>query len=207
MQCGCSYRAGAVPGACSGRDGCEAALRSRKSDLRGSRLDITKFAGLPAHPLLVHIPVVLLPLVALGAVAMALSARVCDRLGWTILGLAIVAGLSTQLAVGSGQALRDHVPRSSALDRHVSIADSIRPLALLLFLVALAVMLLDRRARGAWPLPRRSPAALPSWAHLGLIVATIALAALTTVRLYQIGHSGAKATWDRIHLTDPKRPG
>ncbi len=170
-------------------------------------MDFAKFAGLPAHPLFVHIPVVLLPLVALGAVAMAFSAGVRDRLGWTILGLAIAAGLSTQLAVGSGQALRDHVPRSSALDRHVSISESIRPLALLLFLVALAVMFLDRRARGAWPFHRRSPVAQPSWVRLGLIVATIALATLTSMRLYQIGHSGAKATWDRVRLTDPKRPG
>ena len=62
-----------------------------------------------------------------------------------MLAIAIVAGLSTQLAVGSGQALRHSVPQSAALRRHVHIAGTIRPLILALFLVALATMLLDRR--------------------------------------------------------------
>ena len=77
---------------------------------------------------------------------MAFSARVRDRFGWLILAFGIVAGLSTQLAIETGKALRHHVPQSAALRRHVHIAESIRPLVLLLFLVALAVMLLDRRS-------------------------------------------------------------
>ena len=36
---------------------------------------ISKLFGLPAHPLFVHVPVVLIPLVGLGAIAMACSAR------------------------------------------------------------------------------------------------------------------------------------
>ena len=162
---------------------------------------IAKFAGLPAHPLFVHIPVVLIPLVAIGAVAMACSSRVRDRLGWVVLGLAVVAGLSTQLAISSGQALQESVQKSSALDRHVAIAESIRPLALLLFLVALGVMLIDRRKRGAWPF--RSGArqdALPAVARAGLVALTIAVAITTCVRLYQIGDTGAKATWRNTHI-------
>jgi uncharacterized membrane protein len=162
----------------------------------------TKVFGLPAHPLFVHVPVVLIPLVAIGAIAMACSARVRERFGWLVLAFAVVAGVSTQLAIDSGQALRRHVPRSAALDRHVHIAESIRPLILLLFLVALAVMLADRRARGSWPFAGREPKRPGRLGAAALIVVTIVVGVGTTVRLFQIGDSGAKATWQRVHLED-----
>ena len=172
----------------------------------GLAVTITEIFGLPAHPLFVHVPVVLIPLTALGAIAMACSARVRDRFGWLILAVAIVAGLSTQLAIDSGQALRHRVPQSAALRQHAHTAESIRPLILLLFLVALAVMLLDRRAHAAWPFAGRDPATDPGSAvRIGVIALTLAVAAGTTVRLFQIGDSGAKATWQRVHLTPTDR--
>ncbi len=169
---------------------------------------ISKFAGLPAHPLFVHLPVVLIPLVAIGAVAMACSARARDRLGWVVLGLAVVAGSSTQLAIGSGQALQDSVQKSSALDRHIAIAESIRPLALLLFLVALGVMLVDRRTRRAWPFrtgERSDP--LPAAARGALVALMVVVALTTCVRLYQIGDTGAKATWQNTRVVSSGEDG
>lgn len=162
---------------------------------------IEKFAGLPAHPLFVHVPIVLLPLVAVGAVAMACSSRVRERFGWTILGLSVVAGLSTQLAISSGEALQDHVDSSTALHQHVAIAESIRPLALGLFLVTLALMLVDRRARGAWPFRPASSHPVPRWIEALLGVAIVVAAVVTCGRLYQIGDSGAKATWQKTQVS------
>jgi hypothetical protein len=155
--------------------------------------------------LFVHLPVVLIPLVGLGAIAMACSARARDRYGWLILAVAIVAGISTQLATESGQALRHSVPQSTELRRHVHIAESIRPLILLLFLVALGVMLLDRRARGAWPFAGQDARPVPgAFARVAVIVVTVVVALGTNVRLFQIGDSGAKATWQRVHLRSDK---
>ena len=164
-------------------------------------MQIEKFAGLPAHPLFVHVPIVLLPLVAIGGVAMVASARVRQRLGWTILGLAIAAGLSTQLAISSGQALEEHVDKSAALRHHVEIAESIRPLALGLFLVLLAVMLADRRANGAWPFRSTTPRPMSRTVGAVLGVAAVVVAVGTCARLYQIGDSGAQATWQRTQLS------
>jgi hypothetical protein len=144
---------------------------------------------------------VLIPLVGLGAIAMACSARVRDRYGWFVLALAIVAGLSVQLAVESGQALRRSVRQSAALRRHVQIGESVRPLILLLFLVALSAMLADRRSRGAWPFSRAGwPATIRPLLRAGTIALTVVVAVGTNVRLFQIGDSGAKATWERVHL-------
>jgi uncharacterized membrane protein len=170
---------------------------------------ISKIFGIPAHPLFVHVPVVLIPLVGIGAIAMALSGRVRNQFGWLVLGVGIVAGISTQFAIMSGQALRHHVPQSAELSRHVHIAESIRPLILLLFLVALTVMLIDRRARGAWPFSRREAGRPPgSITRACLIAVTVVVAVGTNVRLFQIGDSGAKATWQRVHLVpEPRNTG
>jgi uncharacterized membrane protein len=162
---------------------------------------ITKIFGLPAHPLFVHIPVVLIPLTALGAIAMVCSARARDQFGWLVLAIGVVAGLSTQLAIESGKALRHSVPQSAVLRQHTHTAESIRPLILLLFVVALTVMLLDRRSRAAWPFAGRNPSREPRPAtRVALIVLTVVVAVGTSVRLFQIGDSGAKATWQRVHF-------
>ena len=140
---------------------------------------------------------------------MASSARVRERVGWLVLAIAIVAGISVQLAIGSGQALRGSVPRSDALSRHTHIAESLRPLILALFLVALAVMVLDRRTRSAWPFSGARASAPGSRGPTGtftrsaLIAVTVVVAIGTNVRLFQIGDSGAKATWQRVHLRSP----
>ena len=166
-------------------------------------MDFSTFLGIPAHPLFVHVPVVLIPLVAFGAIAMAASGRVRERYGWLVLAVAIVAGLSTQLAISSGKALRHSVPTSAALRDHVHIAEMIRPLALLLFLVALGVMLLDRRERSAWPF-RGGEARAPvsRGARAVLVAGTVLVAATTCGVLFRIGDTGAKATWQRVKITN-----
>jgi hypothetical protein len=121
-------------------------------------------------------------------------------LGWTVLALAVVAGLSTQLAIGSGKALQNSVDHSAALDRHLAIAESIRPLALFLFLVALVVMLLDRRSRSAWPFRGRPAVPTTTWLRTAMVTLVVVVAGVTCIRLYQIGDSGAKATWQRTRL-------
>lgn len=131
---------------------------------------------------------------------MACSAWVRDRYGWLVLGVAIVAGISVQLAIGSGQALRHSVRRSAALTRHVHIASSLRPLILALFLIALALMLIDRRTPGAWPFSSARSSSTRALTRAGVIALTVVVAVGTNVRLFQIGDSGAKATWQRVHI-------
>ena len=91
-------------------------------------LALDSLFGLPAHPFLVHIPVVLIPLGALGAVLM-LWPRLRRALGWWVCGIVVVAGIATQLAISSGQSLEDYVretrsrPRAHAHRReHPSVA-------------------------------------------------------------------------------------
>ena len=154
--------------------------------------DISTFLGLPAHPLFVHIPVVLVPLGAIGAVAMAVSAWVRRRFGWLVAGITVVAGIGTQLAISSGQGLRGSVVPSAALARHISIAESIRPLVLVLFFAILALLWVDWRTASGTP-PAR-------WILAAASVVEVLAAVGSTVRLAQIGHTGAQAAWQKVHL-------
>ncbi len=174
---------------------------------------ITTFFGLPAHPFFVHVPIILIPLCGIGAVAMAVSPAVRKRYGLLIAGLTVVAGISTQFAISSGQGLQDSVPDSAALNQHIQIAESIRPLVLLLFLAIVAMLWLDRRAEratasagaagrrrhhGAHGLEHGGSATRRCaswWPWLAVVVALGA-----NVRLLQIGHTGAKATWSKVKV-------
>ncbi|MDQ1395974.1 MAG: hypothetical protein QOG64_1233, partial [Acidimicrobiaceae bacterium] len=139
------------------------------------------------------LPVVLLPLVAIGTVAMAFSAAVRARIGWIVVALAGIALVGVQLAIGSGQALKDAVPRSHALSRHTDMAEMLRPLAFVLLLAVLAMMLLDRRRT-------RTGRTVPRAALVGLAAFSVVMAATTTGWVVVVGHNGARATWQRTQL-------
>jgi uncharacterized membrane protein len=155
-------------------------------------MEIKTLFGLPAHPLLVHIPVVLIPLVGIATIVIALSARARRSVGWVVVALAAVAFVGTILAAGSGEQLEDSVPSSPALTEHTEHAANLRPLAFVLLLSVLAIVLIDRRVRrGASP-PRLVPVAAA--------LVAIVLAVTTTGYLVSVGHSGAEATWKSVHI-------
>jgi uncharacterized membrane protein len=161
-------------------------------------LALDSLFGLPAHPFLVHIPVVLIPLGALGAVLM-LWPRLRNAIGWWVWGIVVVAGIATQLAISSGQSLEEYVRESSLVREHTRIGENIRPWLLLMFLTLLGVMLVDRAIR------RRSerPAGRDVLQVAGVVLSALSIvfAAVSVYWVYRIGHSGSKAVW---HATQVK---
>ncbi len=155
-------------------------------------LALTSLFGLPAHPFLVHIPVVLIPLGALGAVLM-LWPRLRSTIGWWVCGVLVVAGVTTQLAIDSGQDLEEYVRESSLVRDHVQIGEDIRPWLLLLFLALVGVMLVDRAVERRAERPGgRDPLRILG---ISLSVLSIVFAAMSVYWVYRIGHSGSKAVW------------
>src|ERR1700677_819243 len=65
----------------------------------------TIYDGLPAHPLIIHVPVVLIPLSVLGSLACVARPRWLDRYGILLCLCAIVAMSSIFLAMQAGAAL------------------------------------------------------------------------------------------------------
>jgi hypothetical protein len=164
----------------------------------------TTLFGLPAHPLLVHLPIVLLPLVGLGAIAMAFSARIRDRIGWIVVVLAGAGFVATHLATESGEALEDSVRRTAALRDHISLADSMQPLALLLFGAVLVAMVAHWWARRP-AATTDARVAIPRWAPSALGVALVAVSIGTNVQLVRVGHNGARATWHGVKVRQEGR--
>ena len=62
-----------------------------------------QITGLPAHPLLVHIPVAMLPLAALGVVVLLARKAWYERYRWAVLVVAGIGTLGAILAASSGE--------------------------------------------------------------------------------------------------------
>lgn len=162
-------------------------------------MELQQIFGLPAHPLLVHAPVLLIPLCAIGAIWMVVSPTWRHKIGWIVVVLAGGAVVASQLAAGSGEALQDALHKDTALvERHADLGETFVWFALVFFLAVLALMVWDtmqrRKAAAAGEEPDlhllgRSGVAVA----LGAVVVVTALGA--SFRVYQVGHSGAKSVW------------
>jgi hypothetical protein len=164
-------------------------------------VELEKIFGLPAHPLLVHAPVILIPLCAIGAIWISVSPTWRHRIGWIVVVLAGGAVGASQLAAGSGEALQDAMDKDTALvERHADLGETFVWFAFVFFLAVLALMVWDTMQR------RRAAAAgeEPDLHELGRSATAIALAVLVIVtavgasfRVYQVGHSGAESVWEK----------
>ncbi|MER8011257.1 MULTISPECIES: DUF2231 domain-containing protein [unclassified Streptomyces] len=146
--------------------------------------------GLPAHVLLVHFVVVLVPLTALAVVASALWPAVARRMGVALPVLALVTLASVPLTTSAGEWLEEHVGSNALVRRHAELGDGLLPWALGLFVLAAAV----------WWTTRRTPSEQTGNRSASLIriaaaVLSVAVAAGAVVDVYRIGDSGAKAAW------------
>jgi glucan phosphoethanolaminetransferase (alkaline phosphatase superfamily) len=155
-------------------------------------LALDSLFGLPAHIFLVHIPVVLIPLGAVGAVLM-LWPRLRSAIGWWVCGILVVAGIATQLAITSGKSLKHYVKQTTLVRDHTRMGENIRPWLLLLFLALLGVMLIDRAVKRRAAKPEgRDPLQI---AAIVLSALSVVFAAVSVYWVYRIGHSGSKAVW------------
>jgi uncharacterized membrane protein len=162
-------------------------------------VDIGKIFGLPAHPLFVHIPVVLIPLAGVGGVWIALSSKWRAKIGWIVVALAGVGLVGSWLAIQSGrtfyEALND---QSQLLEQHTDLGNTFLWFALALFISILALVLWDRAQarkavqKGGEP-DRKAMARTPIAMALSVLVIAATLAA--GFQIYRIGESGAKSVW------------
>jgi ABC-type Co2+ transport system permease subunit len=127
--------------------------------------------GLPAHVLLVHVVVVLVPLTALALVVCALWPRGAERLGPTLPLLALVTLVSVPLTSQAGEWLERHVDSDPLVRRHAELGDGMLPWALGLFVLAAGVWWLSRRKAGTEGGARSGPALRVAAAVLSVVVA------------------------------------
>lgn len=159
--------------------------------------------GLPAHVLLVHFVVVLVPLSALALVVSALWPRAARRLGLILPALAFVTLVTVPLTTQAGEWLERHVDSDPLVRKHAELGDGLLPWAAGLFLLATAVWWTTRRT----PAPQGPTDRARSVAvvKVAAAVLSVVVAAGAVVDVYRIGDSGAKAAWHDSFSTTATR--
>jgi ABC-type branched-subunit amino acid transport system permease subunit len=150
---------------------------------------LSTFNGLPAHVLLVHFIVVLAPLTAVLAIVCTFWPAARQRLVWLVLALAVITAVLTPLTTDAGEWLEKRNGRSPVLHAHTELGDTMAYFSIALVVAAALIAFVHfREARG------KSVKPVARW----LIAAIVVIASVaTTVQVYRIGDSGAKATWSK----------
>jgi uncharacterized membrane protein len=147
--------------------------------------------GLPAHPLVVHAVVVLVPLAALSALVIAVWPAARNRYAPAALVIATLALISVPLATHTGEQLERHVQPSAFVEQHTSMADGLLPFVGLLWL-GLAVLVAAR-----WVGATRE-VSWPRYLAGGAAVVAVVGAVASGVQVARIGDSGARAAWHGV---------
>ena len=143
-------------------------------------------AGLPLHPLLVHSAVILVPLVAIGALVMSYLPSFSRRHGKLILIVALVAQVSVFLAKISGEAF------SEILDKEVEKHAQLGEIAPFVTIPMVALIYLRWRMDRAGS--STGSVAIRRLTSVALVIASLA----SLVVIFVVGHSGASSVWGWI---------
>lgn len=148
--------------------------------------------GLPAHPLLVHFVVVAVPVTALVAIAVAVWPRARTALAVFPSILALVTLIAVPITTSAGEALKEKVGHSEAVEKHAALGDELILAVGPLFGLVALLWLLQLPA-----VTERLPLSTTTIATIDVVVraATVAAAVATIVMVILVGDSGARAVW------------
>lgn len=162
---------------------------------------IDKLGGLPAHPLIVHIPVAFVPLATIAVIVLAVRPRWLRSYGWLAAVFSGVGFLGALVAASSGESLEDDLRAagetiSGTLHDHVELGDTTQVIAGVFFVLTLLWVLFawwrrrvgDDRATAVVRKPRVVAAVMAVLVVLSGVTAT--------TWVIRTGHSGAKSVWE-----------
>jgi uncharacterized membrane protein len=168
-------------------------------------VQIREITGLPAHPLLLHVPVVLIPILSVAAIALMLRPQWRRRYGVALAVLALIALAFTILTVAAGEAFQGsgQVALTAELEEHARLGEQLR-IVMIIFAAAIIFIVsrdqVQRRAGRTSAETSRHP-----FADHGLRAAITVLAIVALVWVVRTGHQGAKATWPPLSSSQPSR--
>lgn len=142
--------------------------------------------GMPLHPLVVHGVVVLLPLAALGTIAIALRPAWRRTYGHLVLAATAAATVLVFVAIQAGQEFEKGL--QFEVERHQELGERLLWVALGLLVLVTALVVLDRR--GAATGAGSAPVVLRVVAGLAVVAALA-----TTAQTFLVGDSGARKVW------------
>jgi len=164
---------------------------------------------LPAHPLLIHAPIVLLPIAAIATVVLAVRPAWRARANWWMLGGLFLTLVLLFSAKESGEALIDAYDRANGegavdISEHQSLAETTFIMTVVWFIVfgvSTAFERVERIGSGALQSVANNVAA-----RQALAVIAAVLGVLATIWLIRTGDAGAKSVWGpRMDILFPDR--
>jgi hypothetical protein len=144
--------------------------------------------GLPLHPLVVHLTVVLVPAVAVGLVVAGFVPRTRRYLRWPVAIGAVASVGVVFITKEAGENLSRQIPESDLIEAHAAMADPLLPISAAVAVVAVLLLVFTSPR-----LRQRGNLLLVVIAVLGL-----AASAASVVEVVRIGHSGADAAWHGV---------
>jgi hypothetical protein len=155
-----------------------------------------KFLDLPAHPFFVHGPVVMLPLVTIGALLLALRPSWRAKAWAPFTGAVIVMFGAMILAMESGEALDEAFKGLAPTKRHIELAETTRLLTFgFLLLTLVEAILVFKRKRSDVQADSSAVALERICAYAVVLIGLVA-----TIWMVRTGHEGAKAVWGETKL-------
>lgn len=165
-------------------------------------VEFDKIAGLPAHPLFVHIPVVLIPLAGIIAIVFALRPAWLDRFGWGLVALSGVGMIGAIIAASSGEGLEELLRENgeqitASLNEHAELGETARTISIIFFVVVTAIVAIRYVARRqAGQTNAVTKFAASKAGAIAMSIVLIASAAAATYTIANAGHDGAKQVWE-----------
>ena len=160
----------------------------------------TIYGGLPAHPLFVHVPVILIPATIIAAIVCVIKPDWLTRYGIALAAVSIVAMSSTFLAMQAGGALRGELNLQGSaahlIDQH-SQAAHILAIVYVAFTAVVIVTFASQRISSGMPtglgIVDRLLSPRSMFTTLRVLLAVLSIAA--GVMTFRVGDLGAKAVW------------
>jgi hypothetical protein len=173
----------------------------------------TIYSGLPAHPLFVHVPVVLIPTTIVAAIVFTVKPEWFSRYGIALAVVSIVAMSSIFLSMQAGAALRGALnlqgEAANLISQHAQAAHYLAYIYVL-FTATLIVTFASRRISGGMPtgLGIVDRLLAPKAMFATLRVALVVLSIGAGYMCFRTGDLGAKAVWQgRIQAGQGGGPG
>jgi hypothetical protein len=144
-------------------------------------VQIDRAFGLPAHPLIIHVPVIFIPVLGLAALALMFRFDWFERYGVLLAAFSVVSLAATLLAVGAGEAFKEDVerffpPGDPTLHDHEDAGITVR-LAMVVLTALLVGLLWARRVPNAVGIVLRVLAVLFALTALAMVIRTAHLGA------------------------------
>ena len=144
-------------------------------------MEIDTLFGLPAHPLFVHLPIVLIPLLTIWAIVLAVKPELRERQAKPLAAAVVLVAIATVFAAGAGEQLEKRVGEDSLVEKHAELGEQTRLIVLIFAAAAIALAVAVHRNMQRF--------------LAGLAVTVAILGLVSTVWVTRTGHAGAKSVW------------